>query len=474
MYDRVIRIVAIGIMKVKIKNLGALKQAEFSLGDLTIFCGCNNTGKTYATYALFGFLYTWRRMFSIKINDDKIEQLLADGVIGLDIPEYVKQSQEIVAKGCQAYTQELPKIFAAPTERFKKTDFQVNLNIQNFSFKNRFELTIGSANADIFSMSKNQDSPELVVTLLVEKDKAKIPIEILKRTIADAVKEIIFAQLIPRPFIASAERTGAAIFRKELNFARNRLLEEMGQADNNINPIELLFKVYQDYALPIKTNVDFTRELETIFKKSSFIAHDHPDVLADFADIIGGEYTVTHNDELYYVPKGKRVKLSMDESSSAVRSLLDIGFYLRHEAQPGDLLMVDEPELNLHPENQRRVARLFARLVNLGIKIFITTHSDYIIKELNTLIMLNHDKPHLKRIAQEESYRAEELISSEKIKVYIAEQASIKIEGSKKKTKCQTLTPADINPELGIEARTFDKTIETMNRIQEAIVWGEE
>ena len=51
--------------------------------------------------------------------------------------------------------------------------------------------------------------------------------------------------------------------------------------------------------------------------------------------------------------------------------------------------MVDEPELNLHPENQRRMARLFARLVNVGVKVFVTTHSDYIVKELNTLILLN-------------------------------------------------------------------------------------
>jgi predicted ATPase len=461
-------------MKIKVKNLGALKQAEYTLGDLTIICGCNNTGKTYATYALFGFLSNWRRIFSIKIDDHKIEQLLSDGVIRLDLQEYVKQSPQIVEQACQAYSQQLPNIFAAPKERFKKTEFQVSLDIQNISFTPYFELTIGSANVEIFSMTKSEESRELVVTLLVEKDKAKIPREILNRTISDALKDIIFAQIIPRPFIASAERTGAAIFRKELNFARNRLVEEMGQAEKNINPIELLFKVYQDYALPIKTNVDFTRELATIFKKSSFIAENHPDILTDFADIIGGEYTVTRNDELYYVPKGKRVKLSIDESSSAVRSLLDIGFYLRHEAQLGDLLMVDEPELNLHPENQRRVARLFARLINLGIKVFITTHSDYIIKELNTLIMLNHDKPHLKRIAEAEGYRREELISSEKIKVYIAEEASIKIEGKNKKTKCQTLTPADIDPELGIEARSFDPTIETMNRIQEAIVWGKE
>ena len=54
-----------------------------------------------------------------------------------------------------------------------------------------------------------------------------------------------------------------------------------------------------------------------------------------------GEYTITHNDELYFKPKDKRIKLTMDESSSAVRSRLDIGFYLRHVAQPGDLLMID-------------------------------------------------------------------------------------------------------------------------------------
>ncbi|MEA5512848.1 AAA family ATPase [Nodularia sp. UHCC 0506] len=462
-------------MKIKVKNLGALKQAEFTLGDMTIICGGNNTGKTYATYALFGFLYTWRRMFSIPISSGKIEQLLANGVIRLDIQEYVKQSEQIISKGCQAYTQQLPKIFAAQAERFKETEFQISLDSQNISLASKFDRKISSGEVSLFSITKTEESTELVVTLLVEKEKAIIPIDILERIIADAFKDIIFVQLFPRPFIASAERTGAAIFRKELNFARNRLLEEMGQADKNIDPMELLLKDYDDYALPIKTNVDFTRGIETLVKKSSFIAENHADVLVDFADIIGGEYTVNRNDQLYYVPKGKRVKLSMDESSSAVRSLLDIGFYLRHEAQLGDLLMVDEPELNLHPENQRRVARLFARLVNLGIKVFITTHSDYIIKELNTLIMLNHDKTYLKRIAEEEGYRTTELIASKKIKVYIAEEATIKLEGSKRKTKtkCQTLTPADIDPELGIEARSFDKTIETMNRIQEAIVWGE-
>ncbi|MFQ3680410.1 MAG: AAA family ATPase [Pseudanabaenaceae cyanobacterium] len=52
-------------MKIFLKNLGPLKQAEFTLGDLTIICGKNNTGKTYATYALFGFLHAWREVLTV-------------------------------------------------------------------------------------------------------------------------------------------------------------------------------------------------------------------------------------------------------------------------------------------------------------------------------------------------------------------------------------------------------------------------
>lgn len=298
-------------VEIAIKNLGAIRQAKFTLGDLTIICGCNNTGKTYATYALFGFLDTWREMFSIEIDSSKVEQLLIDGVIRLDIQEYAKQSEKIIGMGCQAYTRQLSRIFAAPPDRFKETEFKVKLDIQNLYLENSYERQISAAKTDIFLITKAEESAELVVTLLAEKEKVNIPPNILRHIISDALKDALFSQLIPKPFIASAERTGAAIFRKELDFARNRLLDEISQTDKTINPMELLFKVHQDYPLPVEKNVDFTRQLETIVKNTSFITEEHPDVLEDFADIIGGEYTVTRNDELYYVPKGKKVKLSM-------------------------------------------------------------------------------------------------------------------------------------------------------------------
>jgi len=414
------------------------------------------------------FLHTWREVFSINIQDDKIWQLLDEGVLIMDLREYAEQAGQILAEGCRAYSKQLPKVFAASADRFQETAFQVILDTEHICLTNGFERKMRAANAELFSIIKNEGSTKLTVTLLAEKEDVKIPADVIRDVIADTLKVIFFGHLFSNPFIASAERTGSAIFQNELNFARNRLLEEVSRSDKTVNLMDILLKDYQKYALPVETNVEFIRQLESIDKKRSFVAEKHPDVLADFADIIDGEYTVTRTG-LYFVPKDKGIKLSMGESSSTVRSMLDIGFYLRCVAQPGDLFMVDEPELNLHPENQCRVARLFARLVNLGIKVFITTHSDYIIKELNTLIMLNHDKPHLKQIAENEGYRPEELISSDKIKVYIAETALVELDD----TPYQTLTPADINPELGIEARSFDTTIETMNRIQEEIVWGE-
>jgi ABC-type multidrug transport system ATPase subunit len=292
-----------------------------------------------------------------------------------------------------------------------------------------------------------------------------------------SLKALVFSILLPKPFIVSSERTGVATFRKELDFARNRMLKSIAHhvsTDRDMDTIaSMLQRGYQDYPLPVEQNVEFTRNLEKIVKQRSFIADLHPEILSEFADMIGGDYQVASDNILSYVPhKYKKLKLSLTESSSAIRSLLDLGFYLRHQAAVGDLLMIDEPELNLHPDNQRRIARLLARLVNLGIKVFITTHSSYIIKELNTLIMLDRDDPHLKQIATEENYLESELLSPGKVKVYIAKEALIQIDGQKKKTRSPTLVPAKISPELGIELTSFDTAIDTINRIQERIVWG--
>ena len=466
-------------MRIRLKNFGILKQAEFELGDITIICGENNTGKTYAAYALFGFLSTWRRNIdlikSARISEKAIKNLLNDGVIRIDLIEHIQNIDSILKEMCSIYTRKLSRIFAASKDRFRDSRFQINLDtlpeaVRSMSFKTK----AGSRNHPFFSISTVGKSAQLEISLLGEKQEVNIADSHVKRLINHTVNEIIFEKFFPDTYIASTERTGAAIFRKELDFARNRLLKEMSRADEDVDPRDLLFRSYQDYALPVECNVDFTRKLEKHVKHTSFLEEKHPELLGKFADIIGGAYNVDRSGELRFLPKGKRPRLTMGESSSSVRSMLDIGFYLRHAAEVGDLLIIDEPELNLHPENQRRIARLFASLANLGIKIFITTHSDYIVKELNTLIMLNHDEPHLKRIAKAEGYDSSELIDPKKIKVYVAKEDLVQIEGNKRKSRCHTLVEADINPQLGIEVQSFDRTINKMNEIQESIIWRDE
>lgn len=461
-------------MKLKMIKLGPLRQAEFEMGDMTIICGRNNTGKTYATYALYGFLSFWEESFFLPVDKNKIETLLNEGSLIIELSEYVDDAAKIIKQACKQYSREFARIFASSEKLFSEAVYEVKIDKNQIITKNKFDRTYGSTKKDQLNIKKGANET-LEISLLIERERSAIIQKYsLQRFIGNAIKEIIFSNIFPHPFIASAERTGAAIFRKELDFARNRLIEQMSSMERDLNPFELLDKVYADYALPVRRNVDFTRRLEEISKRQSFIAKNHPKLLADFSELIGGKYKVVR-DELYYVPDtNKRLRLTMDESSSAVRSLLDIGFYLNHVARPGDLLMVDEPELNLHPDNQRRIARLFARLVNVGIKVFITTHSDYIIKELNTLIMLNRSSLVVERIREKEKYRQEELIEAEQLRVYMSQKKLLLIDGNKKKVSALTLVQADIDPELGIEAESFDNTIDEMNRIQESLLFIEE
>lgn len=444
-----------------------------SLGDLTVLCGRNNSGKTYATYAIYGFLSFWQQSLEIvHVSQAAVKTLLAEGSVVIDIQQYIKDSAAIMSRCSSEYTKTLSDVFASSSTNFASSSVEISLEPGDIQPASTFERIMGAARNSLFSIQKDPDALSVTISLLVAKEEVTIPPTLISKIIGDTLKDIVFGSIFPRPFIASAERTGAAIFRKELHFDKNRLLRSLSSSSKDIDPFDLLQNTPSDYPLPIRDNVDFTRQIESVAKKKSFIAAEHPEVIIEFQSIIGGDYTVTKNDELYFIPQGKRAKLTVDESSSSVRSLLDIGFYIRHVAQKGDLLIVDEPELNLHPANQRCIARLFARLVNLGIKVFITTHSDYIIRELNTLIMLSRNEERIKGLALRENYSASELLDPSNVKVFIAQESLVMLDGMKRRSKCRTLVEARVDLDRGIHASGFDDTITEMNRIQDEIIWG--
>ena len=462
-------------MKIEVENLGALHKADFELGDMTIICGKNNTGKTYATYATYGFFDYLSKGYEIEVSNKDISTLLKKGILTIDLNKYAKNIQEYLNSASKEYLKILPDIFAGKERAFIKSSFKITVeeSLRNFKEK-EYKAIFGSAEKKVLKFDKKSKTDKLTIYLIAEVNSDDIPHHrLIKSMIGDTLKEIILMSVIPKAFIASAERTGSVIFQKELDFTRNSLLDIISDRDSKLTPIKLLGKFSGEYPIPVKRNVDFIRNIPSIKNKESFIFKEHPEILSAFEDIIDGKYKVMGYGEIVYIPNSnKKLRLSLAESSSSVRAMLDIGFYLQCIAQKGDILMIDEPELNLHPENQRLVARLFARLVNIGIKVFITTHSDYIVKEINTLIMLDDTKPELKRIMKKEKYCKEELLKSSQIRAYVAEYDKILLPGNKRKTKSLTFTPADIDPELGIELKSFDSTINEMARIQEDIFFS--
>ncbi len=463
-------------MKIFVENLGAVRQAEIELSNFTIICGRNNSGKTYVTYAIYGFFNFWNNNYKIEIPQDIMKNLENNGVVSINLCNYKDRAQETIDDACAKYSEHLERVFSAGEELFKDSCFKIKISSDEVHIGNgiyEHNLFTTKSNKDLIKLRKERGSEELIVTSLSEVlGEPTIPSFILEDYIGKAIKIIVFGRLFPDIFIASAERTGVAIFRKELDFARNKLLNELSSIDKSIKKIGLISEQKSNYALPVEMNVEFNRILESICKQLSYISKERSDILDRFADILGGEYDVTENKGLYFTPSGENIKLTMDESSSSVRSMLDIGFYLKHAADKGDILMIDEPELNLHPENQRKFARLLSCLINCGIKVFITTHSDYILKELSTLIMLNSDKSHIAQIIEKEHYSKAELLDIENIKVYITEESKVKQEGKKLSSIISTLVPANIDIDRGIEAKSFDYTIDEMNRIQEEIIFG--
>lgn len=130
--------------------------------------------------------------------------------------------------------------------------------------------------------------------------------------------------------------------------------------------------------------------------------------------------------EIVFHPLNNGASLEMQVSSSMVKELAPLLLCLRYLAEPNDLLIIDEPEMNLHPEAQVQIIEFLAMLVNAGLNIIITTHSPYIIDHLSNLIKAtksDHKESIINKFYLEDT-RA--FISQEKVSVYLFEDGTTK------------------------------------------------
>lgn len=119
-------------------------------------------------------------------------------------------------------------------------------------------------------------------------------------------------------------------------------------------------------------------------------------------NILSGAVSVKKSDigypRFFYIPQGwKEAKaLPLMNASSMVSELAPLVLYLRHIVAPGDLLIIEEPESHLHPAMQAAFARQLAQVVKAGIRVIVTTHSEWVLDQFANLVRLS-DLPQSKR-----------------------------------------------------------------------------
>lgn len=465
-------------MKFRIENLGRLDKAELEVADLTVICGENSTGKTYATYAFYGFLRMWANgpMSPHPVALSAAHALPQTGVQRVDlIKDLLPTAKEYFEEMSALYNNQLAKVFASREDYFADSSIHFTPDdiVPDVSPEYTHTVKVGSTTALIFF--KEEGSTLLEITRPSGLNKP-IPVFAVANLIDDVFRKLVWSQIVPEVFISSTERTGAAVFQRSLNFARDKAMSALTQMEANRQQndpqafVTQLFVDYQaDYPLPVEDNVRLLGNLEQISKSTGKIASNHPEILKAFDAIVGGSYKST-KEGVYYIPKGSKVRLTMSESSSIVRSLLDFGFYLRHILKPGDLLIMDEPEMSLHPANQRLLTRLLARLVNAGVKVFLTTHSDYILREFNTLIVGQGHRERINAALGKEIYQEENFIAHDRVRLYTATDEKQTDNETGKKTLVHILRQEEIDPNEGMMVGSFDDEIDAMNLVQDILI----
>lgn len=461
-------------MKIHLKNVGMLDEATFEVGALTIICGENNTGKTYATYSLYGYLNYMRtireRLFSIErrglFDDNDLFKAMREG--GQDIKityEKIKERLERHIKDKTRRYSNRPHIIglnplietmAGKRDDFIGTSFDAEFNISLEDIKKAVKKYLEDDNL-------NRRYKRVIQHTLYDDGLSLLGLN--RRVVVRYIEIFLDAMLhiiLMKNFILSVERTGVSIFQNELDFikiAKLETIEKILQEEESgyLEADRIAQRKKSLYPQPVRDNIDFIRDVryEIIPKQVSMFKRDKDKykILFDIlGKIVGGEYKVTDFGILFQ-PTASKKAYNIEIASSSVRSLLMLHFYIFHIAEENDILMIDEPELNLHPNNQILMGRLIALLVNYGVKVFITTHSDYIVREISNCIMLNNipdaEMDKFKKRAYFKKYK----LKSNKVKAYLAQN----IRGK------NTLKEVKITQEQGIFMETFDKPIESQN-----------
>ena len=380
-------------MKLRISNLGVIESMEIDMSKpFILFAGDNGTGKTYAATYLYTLILFLRAAFTFP--NSRLEE---NGV------SVNKQLDEGVVEGCL----DSGKLYDFLNDILKQRNVDIlgimNLNIKSDSFKCEIVTTKEEWNEELWNKSVSVLSDMIVKREKTFNYKLNISHNDNLKFIQTLLLISLFFDGIIGAQIFTAERSGIYTFSKELSVGRLR------------NPDE---RYNVRYPKPIADGLaDATDVVNKRKNKSEY--HKFADEIEKM--VLHGNLTVSDDGDMAYHVSDD-TELGFNESSSAIKTLAPLVFYLRHSAGQFNILFVDEPELNLHPKNQILLAKIFVKMINAGLRLVISTHSDYIIREINNMIMADSLKNAGYEGIKQKGYDDSLCLSQDKFAPYLFEK----------------------------------------------------
>ena len=387
-------------MKLRVKNLGPIKQGEIDLSKrFFVFVGYNNTGKTYMAQVLWSVLdfssdnYIFTRTLNLDYGFPK------DLEIG---DEWVTDLKPLLS----LYEKELNQKIIEDLNNDSLKNFELDLSDSFKSFtENTFSYGIRGVEK-FYSCFKDKDTTKIKVKRISEDEYKELRNKNDRSFHASPFKEMTdyFYDFIVKalnPFKAyhnstflPANRAFYPTFYRyiyQVAKERNELINKAVKAGKDINEIRRLAKT--DYSKAMDSLTSLVNGLNT----NEIVNTNYQTFIDDLQKIIGGDIDIQRVEgfsPIEFKFKLNETVLDMHAASSSVNQLTVLNTYFKYWAsEKNNFLIMDEPEENLHPKNQIALLNLLMKFANQNNnKVLITTHSPLITDAVNNHLHLGYLK----------------------------------------------------------------------------------
>jgi hypothetical protein len=363
-------------MRLVVESLGRIERAEIELRPLTVFLGENNTNKTWTAHALFKILERLR-VYSRQPTRSTEAAGALGGVLSERASAIVQQAAETPGEARLEIARQdllgpLPaevEFWVAHPQWMSALGFAPGAHARVTLVLTREELAAGAASS---------------LRLQLALKPFRLATELVVENLAEPLRATNFG---------SSAQTDA---HQEVQQALEDLL--LGWKRRvRVLPVErehlaqiFTWLLARDERVPMpRALVDFCYLLAEARGRAE-LEPPRGDLGAALHRLLGGRFRFVGVDrELMFEPSEANAQsIPVKASSSLAKSLAGLDLFL-WSAGPGDVLLIDEPEMNAHPEAQVALVELFALMIRAGIQIVVVTHSPYLVDHLSTLLELS-------------------------------------------------------------------------------------